>query len=218
MTKKIYCVLDTETVGGACKVDGIYHLGGVILDRQGNVYGSFNYVIMEHYAKIDEAFYGKKNFAKYQDMILNGEATCVPTEDMAINMVDMLCDYLEVTTMCAFNSGFDFTKTACASLLEGREFIDLWLMALQTLTNLKGYAKFCGEYGFVTPKGNCLTSAEKVYAFITNDSTYEEEHTAFADSSIEADILLACLKRHKKFTKNVHCFDYKGKKYFPKPI
>ena len=46
--KNVYCVLDTETYGGAAFPKGIYHLAGIIHDRQGNVYGCFNYLIAEH--------------------------------------------------------------------------------------------------------------------------------------------------------------------------
>ena len=61
--------------------------------------------------------------------------------------------------------------------------------------------------------------AESVYAFITNNPNYEEEHTALADALIEKDIFLRCLKMHKKFTKNTHQWNAKGKdgnKCFPK--
>ena len=35
--KNIYCTLDTETFGGAAFPKGIYHLAGIIHDRQGNI-------------------------------------------------------------------------------------------------------------------------------------------------------------------------------------
>ena len=36
-------------------------------------------------------------------------------------------------------------------------------------------------------------NAETLYAFLTNDPTYVEEHTALEDSKIELEILLATL-------------------------
>ena len=43
-----------------------------------------------------------------------------------------------------------------------------------------------------------------------------EEHTALKDAEIEMEIFLACLKMHKKYTKNVHQWDCKENKCFPK--
>ena len=116
----------------------------------------------------------------------------------------------------AFNSGFDMCKTRCRELLEEFEFIDLWLMALQTLTHYKKFSTFCNDFGMKNKKGNCLTNAETMYAYITNTPDYVEEHTALADSLIEMEIFKACLKTHKKFTKNAHCWDCKENKKFPR--
>ena len=93
-------------------------------------------------------------------------------------------------------------------------------MALQTICHQKGYARFCRENGFKSRSGkSCATSAESVYAFITNNPEYKEEHTALSDALIEMEIFVKCYSLHKKFTKNVHQFDAKGKEYnkcFPK--
>lgn len=217
MTRYTYCTLDTETVGGATVVDGIYHLGGRIHDRYGHVLATFNYLVAEHFTKIDSAFYGKKNFYKYAQMLLDGSITVVATEAEAIAMVDSLCNFYNVRYMMAYNSGFDFGKTACASLIENREFIDIYLMTLQTITHLKKYAKFCYENNLRSKSGKSVaTSAEAVYAYLTNNPAYEEEHTALEDAKIEMEIFLACIAMHKKFTKNVHQHDCKEHKVFPK--
>ena len=204
----IYCTLDTETFGGASKPKGIYHLGGIIHNRKGEILGSFNYLIMEHYGEIKKDDYAKKNFHLYQQYVENGITTAVTTEQQAVEAVNDLFNYFNVNYVMAFNSGFDFTKTLCKQLLEGREFIDIWLMALQTICQLKKYSKYCADNNFITNKQKAKTSAEVVYAYLTNNAEYIEEHTAFEDSKIELEIFLACLKSHKKFTKNIHCFDY----------
>lgn len=216
--KNIYCTLDTETFGGASKPKGIYHLGGFIHDRETNVCGAFNYVIAEHYNEIQKDSYAKKNFERYERMVAEGVATMVATEQEAIDAVNRLCDYYNVRYMMAFNSGFDFTKTACRELLENREFIDIWLMAMQTLTFRKKYQTFCRENGFFSAsKKSCSTSAETVYAYLTGNAEYIEEHTALEDSRDEMKIFKACIDSHQKFTKNVHCFDYPDRfRLFPK--
>lgn len=210
--KNVYCVLDTETYGGAAFPKGIYHLAGIIHDRQGNVYGCFNYLIAEHYDEIAKDDYAKKNFERYEDMVQNGIVTLIPSEDMAIEAVNALCDYFEVNYMTAFNSGFDYCKTACYKLIEKREFIDIWLMALETIGSYKKYANYCRENNLVSRSGKtCSTSAEAFYSYLTGNPCYIEEHTALEDAKIEMEIFLASLATHKKFTKNCHTFDYPDK-------
>ena len=214
---KMYCTLDTETVGGASTPTGMYHLGGIIHNRQGEVVGCFNYLIAEMLDLILDDEYAKANFDLYQQMLESGEATLIDTEENAVAMVEALCEYYEVDTMLAFNSGFDYVKTKCAVLLDGREFIDLWLMALETICYKKAYIHFCEQSQRYNQKGTCRTNAESVFAFLTDAPQYCEEHTALEDSKIELEIFKACIKTHKRFTKNCDCWDYENKwGLFPK--
>ena len=215
--KNIYCTLDNETFGGASNPKGIYHVAGFIHDRNGVVIAPFNYLIAEYFDEINKDEYAKKNFHRYLSMVANGEITVIDTEAHAIEMIDALCNLYNVKYMMAYNSAFDFTKTACAKLIENREFIDIYLMTLQTITHVKKYAKFCRDNGFRSTSGKSVaTSAESVFAYLTNNIEYKEEHTALEDSKIEMQIFLACLATHKKYTKNMHQFDCKKGKCFPR--
>lgn len=214
MNKTIYCTLDTETVGGAYGGNDIYNLSGIIHDRDGKYLATFNFIIAENFNRIDEAFYGKKTFHRYGEMMGKGEITVIPTEAQAIEIVNNLLDFYNVRYVMAFNTAFDYTKTACSRLLEGREFIDIQLMAMQIFGGRKSYSNFCHANNFRSNKGRgnkCASSAEAYYAFISNNPDFEEEHTAFADSSIEVEIFVACLRAHKAFTKNCHWYDFGGK-------
>lgn len=208
MNKKMYCTLDTETFGGASNPKGVYHLGGIVHDRQGNIYATFNYLIAEHYDEIEKDSYAKRNFGKYQEMVENGIVTMIPTERLAVEMVDNLCKYYNVDTMTAYNSGFDFQKTICRELITDRDFIDVWLMTLQTIATKKSFEKFCIANNYLTKKNSLQTSAEVVYRFLNDNTDFIEEHTAFEDSKIEMEIFLKALAMHKAFTRNTHCFDY----------
>lgn len=217
--KHIYCLLDSETFGGVANPKGMYNVSGYIFDRYRTIYATFNFLIMENYGEIEKDSYAKKNFYKYDEMIKNGEITTICTEDEAVELIDNLCKTFNVNYMTAYNTGFDYVKTKCRKLIENREFIDGYLMALQTITHKKSYADFCRKNGFKSASGkSCATSAESVYAYLTDNPNYKEEHTALEDCKIEMEIFLACLKMHKKFTKNYHQFDYKkrGSKCFPK--
>lgn len=220
MNKTIYCTLDTETVGGSTNPNGTYNFGAVFHDREGNILATTNLLAMEHYDRIRNDDYAKKNFPLYVERLEKGEITAVATEEEAYEIIRNLCKFYNVKYVMAYNTSFDFEKTICCKLVDEFEFIDIYLMALQTITHLKKYASFCRENGFKSSSGkSCATSAESVYAFITNNPNYEEEHTALADALIEKDIFLRCLKMHKRFTKNTHQWNVKGKeanKCFPK--
>lgn len=220
MNKTIYCTLDSETVGGASAPTGMYNLGCTIHDKNGHIFATCSMLVMEHYDEIRTDDYAKKNFHLYEERLARGEMSAVATEEEAVSIVRNLCHFYGVRYVMAFNSGFDFCKTICRQLLDEFEFIDLWLMAVQTICHQKGYAKFCRENGFKSSSGkSCATSAESVYAYITGNPDYTEEHTALNDALIEMEIFVKCLSLHKKFTKNIHNFDAKGKEYnkcFPK--
>ena len=214
MNKTIYCTLDTETVGGASSPTGTYNFGCVIHDRQGNIYATCSLLVMEHFEEIRNDDYAKKNFPIYAERLASGEMTAVATEAEALSIIRNLCHFYGVKYVMAYNTGFDLVKTACRDLCNDFEFIDLYLMALPTITHQKGYAKFCRENGFKSRTGkSCATSAESVYAYITNNPDYEEEHTAFADALIEMAIFVKCYSLHKKFTKNAHQWDCKGEEF-----
>ena len=221
MNKKIiYCTLDTETVGGASAPTGMYNLGCTIHDRNGNIFATCSLLVMEHYDEIAKDDYAKKNFPIYAERLARGEMSAVATEAEALSVVRNLCHFYGVKYVMAYNSAFDFTKTICRELLDEFEFIDIYLMALQTICHKKGYAKFCHENGFQSSsKKSCSTTAQTVYGFITENADYIEEHTALADALIEMEIFVACLKMHKKFNKNIHQWDAKGREFnkcFPK--
>lgn len=217
MRKTIYCTLDTETVGGASNPTGMYNLGCVIHDKDGRIYATTSMLVMEHYDEIRNDDYAKKNFPIYEERLCRGEMTAVATEREAVEIVRNLCKMYNVKYVMAYNSAFDFTKTICRDLLADFEFIDLYLMALQTVTHLKKYARFCRENEMYSRSGKTLsTSAETVYAYFTDNADYEEEHTALSDAMIEMVIFLRCNAMHKKYTRNCHQYDCKVGKCFPR--
>lgn len=153
MKKNIYCTIDTETIGGAVNPTGAYNYGGIIHDKQGNVYATFSFLVMEHYDKIRDDDYAKKNFPLYRERLESGLICAVATEKEAVSIIRNLCKIYGVKYIMAYNSGFDFCKTQCKELLDDFEFIDIYLMALQTITHLKKYADFCAEHNKVSKSG-----------------------------------------------------------------
>lgn len=208
----MYCTLDTETVGGCTAPAGFYHIGGFIHNRSGNVVASFNLVVAEMFERIRYDDYAKKNWERYNQFVTEGVATMVDTEDAAIALISNLCDFYNVTTMTAFNSGFDFGKTKAAALIQNREFIDLYLAAMQTIGAKASYIKFCRENGLLSRSGkNIAGTAESFNAYLTNNPEYSEEHTALEDARIEKGIFDAIIQSHRKFTQNCTFYDFPNK-------
>lgn len=217
MMKEMRMTIDTETVGGCTNPEGAYHYGATVHSLDGDIVAVANILVMEHFDKIRNDDYAKKNFHLYQEMIATGTVTCVATEAEAVEVLRQLARMYNVKYIQAYNSGFDFVKTACADLLDEFQFVDLYLMALQTVTHLKKYAKFCNENGLYSKSGKtCATSVEAVYAYMTGNPTFEEEHTAFDDALVETQIFVFLRKMHKKYTKNMHQHDCNVGKCFPK--
>ena len=52
----------------------------------------------------------------------------------------------------------------------------------------ENYKQYCEEHELFTDNGNYSTTAEAIYRYLFNDD-FNEEHTALADSRIEAEVL-----------------------------
>lgn len=211
--KKLYCTLDTETLNGIVTPKLAYHIAGIIHDNTGKIVATFNYLVAQLFDAIRNDDYHKAHFSDYQEMVQNGSATLVPTVDDAVNAIEALLSFYGVETVMAYNAGFDLVRGACSPLVESREWVDLYCMALECLTIRKKYAQFCRDNNLRSRSGRTVaTSAEAVYAFLTADPSYEERHTAFEDSKIEMEIFVACIRAHKKYSKNIVARDA-GKLY-----
>ena len=63
------------------------------------------------------------------------------------------------------------------------------------------FQAFCDKYKRYTENGNYSTTAETLFQYIAQDTEFEEEHTALADSIIELEILLDCINRGAEWNK-----------------
>ena len=63
------------------------------------------------------------------------------------------------------------------------------------------YKKYCEEHELFTDSGNYSTTAEAVYRYLFNDD-FDEEHTALADSRIEAEVLRETVERGADITRD----------------
>lgn len=205
--KKHYMILDTETASTATIP---FDIAFTIIDREGNVKEQKNYLVGEvfnsplgrHLVTFDD--YSKNKAHKYLDLMR--ERTAIIAEFAVIR--ERIRRYVKEynCTVIAYNAKFDFEGLTNFAQSFGfddfftpeTEVWDLWNIALTILADSCRYVDFCEQHGYTTDKGNLQCSAEIMYRYLTNDLDFTEEHTALADTEIEAAIMLACLKRHKK--------------------
>ena len=120
----------------------------------------------------------------------------------------MLNDF-NVKTIGAYNLPFDDRALAFSTrqyqFLD--EFIkrphqydklDLWTLACRHIASTEEYWTFCIKNGFYSKAKNLVTNAEVMYAFITNNPTYKEEHISVDDCIIEYEILNFILNKKPK--------------------
>lgn len=206
--KKYYMILDTETTTDA-KVP--FDIAYSIIDRAGNIIAQKNYLVADvfnspmgqHVLLHDK--YSKNKMNGYVQLMREGMSPvffAVIREEMRQTIREYNC------TVVAYNAKFDYeclTNFARSFGFDGffedsTPVWDLWNIALTILADSNNYVKFCKANNYASEKGNLKSSAEIMYRYLTRDTDFVEAHTALADTEIEAAIMTACLKRHKKMT------------------
>lgn len=195
-----YAIIDSETLGGArntyCPP---YHIAATTLDEESKI----NILILRN-LDMTRAFYGQMKREYYRELLKNPSVKICYTEEEAMTLMWEWLLENDIDYICAYNSGFDFTKTCLKDLVEHYDFIDIYQAFYETIGQYKKYNNFCSENGYITNSNNLRMTAEIAYRFISGDNDFIEEHTALSDSEIEAEILKAILKTHRKITRNIH--------------
>ena len=113
--------------------------------------------------------------------------------------------YHEINTVVAHNARFDYTSTATTQRYltcskwryffpYGTKFVCTLKMARATFKE-EAYTTFCEENQYLTTYGKPQYTAEVIYRYLTNDTTFVESHTGLEDAVIETQIFVECLKR-----------------------
>ena len=216
--KKYIIVLDVETTNNQIGVKGapndglVYDLGFTVADKQGNVYAKRSFAIKEIFdwkELMDTAYY-KNKLPKYYEKIRKGEMKKVSIWE-ARKSIKSAMEYFNITEVYAFNANFDYTtlnntvrylsSSACRWFFKyGTKICDIWHIACQTL----GLQKTFQWENVRNANGNLITNAERMYAYLSQDFDFEEEHTGLADALIETQILARCFKTHKSIDKSIN--------------
>lgn len=211
--KNYYLVIDTETANGLdCPI--VYDIGGAIVDKKGNVYETFSFVIYDVFKEMSDlmqtAYYADK-IPMYLEQLKKGERKFI-RYSTARKIVKELCDKYDVTAIVAHNMRFDYLATANTERYltkskyryffpYGVPLFDTLRMTRDTICKQKLYQKFCVENGYVTKNGKPKATAEILYRYITGNKDFIEEHTGLADVLIEKEILAKCFRQHKPMNK-----------------
>ena len=214
--KKYFMVLDVETTNNDLESkynDGlVYDIGFTIIDKKGKIYAKRSFAIAEIFDWFDlmETAYYKEKLPKYYEKLKKGNMEKV-TIYQAKWRIKKAIEYFNIKEVYAYNASFDY-RTLNNTLRYissskyrwffpyGTQICDIWHIACQVLGTQKTF-----QWESVrNEKGNLLTSAERMFAYLSQDMDFEEEHTGLADALIEGEILMRCLKSHKNIDKRIN--------------
>lgn len=213
MSKKTHVIfVDFETAKDMPN-QVFYDKGIAVCTLDGHINEEHSFVNSDVFYKCKEDMatcYYVEKLPKYYKAIHDGTRKVINTYE-ARELVKALMKKYNTNIVCAYNTHFDKTAANNTQKLatngkysyfwpKDTVFWDAWLMAKDTICEMASYKKFCAENGFMTkhktPRPQ--TKAETVYAFLTNNPNFTEEHQGLDDVRIEIAIMAACIKKHKK--------------------
>ena len=214
--KNAYVVMDTET---SFRNGLVFDFGWTTIDKRGNVLGSADLNFLDVICK-EKPYYIHKiaGYARRQRKAVHK----VTTFAVGQRLFNLHIQHLKAAgyrvILCAYNAGFDCrvlggTSRAfgCGKFLRHSvELLDIW-------GNWATSAPKCYTAP-ATASGRFLsTTAQNVYRFESQQPDFIEAHTAYEDTTIEAEILLKILRRKKrlKVVKTPREFDAQIWEKFP---
>lgn len=214
--KKYFMVLDVETTNNDMTSkfnDGlVYDIGFGIYDKQGNTYCERSYCVKEIFndkSLMNSAYY-KEKLPKYYEELKQGKREIKTILEIR-KIIKKAIEYFNIEMVFAYNANFDYTtlnnsiRYITSSFVRwffpyGVKIGDIWHIACQVLGTQKTF-----QFENVrNENGNLKTSAERMFAYISQNEDFEEEHIGISDVRIEKEILIRCLKSHKKIDKSIN--------------
>lgn len=213
--KTYYLVLDVETCGD---LDSplVYDLGFAVCDRQGKIYERHSLVIKDIFynenEKMNSAYYANK-LPQYFKGIADGVWEVCSMAGARVLVQHTIRKY-NIKMVLAYNANFDrnalnntqryINENIHYFLPNGTKVGCIWAMVCQTICCQKSYIRWCIDNNLISESGNLKTSAETVYAYLTQNLDFEESHTGLADVEIETYIFAQCMRQHKKMAKQIN--------------
>lgn len=214
--KNFYLILDVETANSV-EDALVYDIGGAVVDKKGNIYESFSFVIREVFDDemdlMQTAYYNWKLPKYFQGLRENAFARA-SLYQAKMKIRQLILSY-GIKWVLAYNAHFDstalnkteryITKSKYRWFLPyGVKIGCIWHMACQVVCTQKTYKNWARTNGFTSAKGNIVTNAETVYAYISNQDEFEEQHTGLEDVKIETAIMAHCFRQKKKMDLSIN--------------
>lgn len=207
-------MIDVETTMADDNKQIVFDLGFAVFTKDGEIYEQRSYVIAEvfdNYNLMERAYYFKK-YPMYLEGLKTGKFEKVHWVKAMTEMYNLIGQY-NIKEVSAYNLNFDLGAiNRTNQLIRGKanQLFDpldkncLWGMAVETVCQQKGFAKFCEKHDLIAPSGKFYkSSAEAVYAYMNNQPEFEEEHTGLADVLIEVEIYNRVARQKKKMSKGI---------------
>ena len=207
LNNRYILLLDVETANDTTDAL-VYDVSGMLIDCYGNVYEQFAFVIRDIFCDERElmkvAYYGNK-IPEYVQDIQQGKRQMVDFLQ-AWNYIKRLMKCYGCKTVAAYNCNFDRNalNTTLRFLTKSKyrwffphdtKFICIWNMACNSICQSGEYRTFAETNRYFSNHGkNYRATAETVYAFLTNNPQFNEEHKGYEDVKIEKEILTECIK------------------------
>lgn len=206
-------VFDTETT--SIEKPFCYNIGYLILDTETNeILAKHDFVVEQIWHNQElftTAYYNNKRGIYINRM--RGRKVIMEKFGYITQFMCREFKFYNVEYAFAYNSPFDdrVFEYNCEWFKVNNPFdnvpiYDIRGYVFKTIAFGEDYKQFCEREQLFTDSGNYSTTAESVYRFIKNDTTFNEEHTALADSEIECEILQYCIKRGCKWGKEYKVF------------
>lgn len=206
------CVTDVETANDT--TDALtYDVSVRMTDTQGNIWDERAYVIRDIFINerdlMKEAYYAEK-MPEYSEDIRRGKRSMIDFMDMRSDILNLMKAY-DCHTIAAYNCNFDRNalNTTLRFLTKSKyrwffpyntKFICIWNMACNSICQTSEYKSFAELNRYYSNHGkNYKATAETVYAFLTNNANFNEEHKGIEDVRIEHEIMKECLRMNNEF-------------------
>ena len=202
-----YLMFDTETTNDIeCPI--CYDFGFSVIDESGKVYEQGSFVVADIFldeSLMESAFFIDK-IPQYWADIKAGKRVLRRWKTIKHIVKDVMKQH-GIDTVVAHNARFDYLSTATTQRYLtsskwryffpfGTKFIDTLKMARDTFAKDEAYTHFCEVNNYLTAYNKPRYTAEILYRYLTNDTTFEESHTGLEDVEIETQIFLECIKRN----------------------
>lgn len=207
MIDEVVCVTDVETANDtkdaltydvSCRF--INPAKEIVIDERAYVIRD---VFVDEHDLMKQAYYASK-MPEYSEDIRAGKRHMIDFMDMRQDFLELMKKY-DCHIVAAYNAAFDtnalnttlryLTKSKYRWFFPyGTQFVCIWNMACNTICQTSNYKSFAELNRYYSNHGkNYRATAETVYAYLTQNPNFNEEHKGMEDVRIECEIMKECL-------------------------